>query len=107
MDVKHHIRLDQRAEPGEAAWPYERRNETGNETIDASEIACPLTGAMADQQLMLEEQRLGREGTYPAGAEDLHEGDEQVNAEDESITRGAFATTVAGARQTSRLGKIA
>ena len=53
---------------------------------------CPsghMTGAIADEQLMLQQQRLRSDGTYATWPEEFYKGDQQVNGENEEVAHGA------------------
>ena len=66
--------------------PGLRRGEGEDEAIDGREIGRPSTGAIIDEQLVLEQQRLGGDGAYAAGAKELREGDQQVDGKDEDFS---------------------
>ena len=51
---------------------------------------------------MLEQQGLCGDGTYATWAEQLREGDQQVDGEDEQFAHGANGTMTASARKTAR-----
>ena len=95
-------RPDQRAKPRQPVRAHEQRREAENEAIDRREIGRPLPGAVADEQLVLEQQGLGGDGADATGAEQLCEGDQQVDDKDEDFSHRANRTTAAGARKTAR-----
>ena len=68
---------------------HEQRGEAEEEAIGRSEIGRPLPGAIADEQLELEQQRLGGDGADATGAKELREGDQQVDGKDEDFTHRA------------------
>jgi hypothetical protein len=66
-----------------------------------------LPGAVADEQLVLKQQGLGGDGADATGAEELREGDQQVDGKDEDVSHRANRTMTAGARKTARRMRIA
>jgi hypothetical protein len=77
------------------------------EAIDGREIGRPLPGAIADEQLVLEQQRLGGDGADAAGTKELREGDQQVDGKDEDFSHPANRTITAGPCKTARRVRIA
>jgi hypothetical protein len=61
-----------------------------------------LPGAIADEQLVLEQQRLGGDGADATGAEELRKGDQQVDDKDEDFSHRANRTISAGTYKTAR-----
>ena len=80
--------LDERAELRNPARAHEQRGQSEHEAIEGGQIRRALSGAIADQQLMLEQQRFCGDGTYATRAEQLREGDQQVDGEDEEFAHG-------------------
>ena len=66
-----------------------------------------MPGAIADEQLVLEQQGLGGDGADATGAEELRNGDQQVDGKDEDFSHRANRTTAAGARKTARGVRVA
>jgi len=64
-------------------------------------------GAIADEQLLLEQQRLGGDGADAAGAKELRKGDQQVDGKDEDVSHRANRTITAGTCKTARRVRIA
>jgi hypothetical protein len=48
-------------------------------TIERRQIRCALPGSISDQKLMFEQKRLCGDGACAAGAEQLRDGDQQVD----------------------------
>ena len=86
---------------------HEQRGQAEEEAIRRSEIGRPLPGAITDEQLVLEQQGLGGNGADAAGAEELREGDQQVNGKDEDFSHRANRTITAGTCRTARRARIA
>ena len=63
------------------------------------EIRSALAGAITDEQLVLQQQRLGGDGADATWAEELREGDQQVDGKDEEVAHGANRTMTASAAQ--------
>jgi hypothetical protein len=86
---------------------HEQRGEAEEEAIGRSEIGRPLPGAIADEQLVLEQQRLRGDGADAAGAKELRKGDQQVDGKDEDCSRRANRTITASACKAARRARIA
>jgi hypothetical protein len=86
---------------------HEQRGEAENEAIDGREIGRPLPGAVADEQLVLEQQRLGGDGADATGAEERREGDQQVDGKDDDFSLRSNRISTAGARKTARRVRVA
>ena len=59
------------------------------EAIDCGEIRRTLSGAITDEQLMPEDQGLCSDGTCTTRADQLRDGDQQVDGEDKEFAHGA------------------
>ena len=86
---------------------HKQRGQAEEEAIGRSEIGRPLPGAIADEQLVLEQQGLGGDGADAAGAKELRQCDQQLVGKDEDLSHRANRTTAAGARKTARGVRIA
>jgi len=82
--------------------PGLRRGQAEEEAIGRSEIGRSLPGAIADGQLVLEQQGLGGDGADATGAEELRNGDQQVDGKDEDFSHRANRTITAGTCKTAR-----
>jgi len=82
--------------------PGLRRGEGEDEAIGGSEIGRPMPGAIADEQLVLEQQGLGGDGADATGAEELRNGDQQVDGKNEDVAHRVERTITAGTRKTAR-----
>ena len=81
---------------------HEQRGQPEDEAIDESEIGRALPGAIADEQLVPEQQGLGGDGADATGAEELRESDQQVDGKHQDVTHRANRTITAGTRKTAR-----
>ena len=63
-------------------WAYKEGDQPEHEAIKRGEIWRALSGAIADQELLLEQQRLRSNGADAAGAQEFRDGYEQVNREE-------------------------
>ena len=61
-----------------------------------------MSGAIADQELMLEQQRLRSDTANAARAEEFREGDKQVGRQEEQIAHASNIITPVIARKTAR-----
>ncbi len=65
-----------------------------------------MSGSIANQYLMFEQKRLCGDGAYATWAEQLREGDQQVDGEDEEFAHGTNATMIASTRKTAQHTRI-
>ncbi len=86
---------------------HEQRREADDEAIYGREIGRPLPGAIADEQLVPEQQGLGGDGADAAGAKEPREGNQQVDGKDEDFSHRANRTTTAGTCKTARGVRVA
>ena len=71
----------------------QRGGQPEHEAIERGEIRGALSGAIADQELMLEQQKLPSDTAGAARAEEFREGDEQVDRQEKQIAHGSHRTT--------------
>lgn len=64
---------------------HEQRCQAEYEAISWREIRRTLSGAIADEQLVLQEQRLGGDCADATWAKQLRKSDEKVDREDDEI----------------------
>ena len=79
VELEECCRLDERAKLGNSARAYEQRGQSEPEAIERRQIRCALPGSIADQKLMFEQKRLCGDGACAARAEQLRDGDQQVD----------------------------
>ena len=65
-----------------------------------------MAGAIADEQLMLQQQRLRSDGSDTAWAEEFHQRDQKVDAENEEVTHRANRIMTTSTRKTALHGRI-
>ena len=85
-------------------WAHEEGGQSEHKAIERGEFRDALSGAIADQELMLEQQRLRSDPADATRAEELREGDEQVNRQDEQITHEPNVITLANLRKSTSQG---
>src|SRR6202521_3659272 len=66
-------------------WAHEEGGQPEHEAIERGEIRRTLSGAIADQELMLEQERLSCDPAHAARAEEFREGNEQMDRQEEQI----------------------
>ena len=71
---------------------HEQRGQAEDEAIELRQIRRTLSGAIADEQLVLQQQRLCGDGAYATRAEQLREGHEEVDREDDEVAHVANGT---------------
>ena len=84
-----------------------KRGESENKAIEGGEIRGALARAIGDQQLVLEEQRLGGDGACTTSAHEFGDGDDKVNREDEEVAHGANASTASIESKTAQHAPLA
>ena len=83
-------------------WFDEQGDQPEHEAIERSEIRGALSGTIGDEHLLLEQQRLGGNGTGAARAEEFRDGYEKVNREEQQIAHGPHRITPEIVRKTVR-----
>src|ERR1700687_1573878 len=83
-------------------WAHEEGGQSEHKPIDRCEIRGALSGPIADEQLMFEQQRLRSDTAHAARAEEFGEGDEQVDRQEEQIAHESHVITFANLRKTAR-----
>ena len=66
MEAKERGGFQDDGDTDQPARPHEQRTEAGDHAIPEPEGWRTLPGAIEDQQLLLDEQRFGHDGTHPA-----------------------------------------
>jgi hypothetical protein len=66
--------------------PQEQGAPTGDDAIREAEVGSALAGAIEDQQLMFEEDGLGKYGTDAARTRQSGEGGDEMDEKDQEIT---------------------
>ena len=85
-------------------WAHEEGGQSEQKAIEGAEIRGALSGAIADQELMLEQQRLRSDTADAIRAEEFREGDEQVDRQEEQIAHASNLITPVIARKIARQG---
>jgi hypothetical protein len=101
VELEQRGRLDEIAKLRNPARIHKQRTQTEYDPIERGQIRCSLSGSIADQKLMFEQKGLRGDGAYATWAEQLRDGDQQVDDEDEEFARGANATLIASVRKTA------
>ncbi|HEY6290094.1 MAG TPA: hypothetical protein VI455_00830 [Terriglobia bacterium] len=83
--------------------PQEQSTPTGDEAIREAEIGSAAAGAIEDQQLMLDEERLGNYGTDAARTRQSGEGGDEMDEKDHEI---AHSRIVARSEKSQNSGQI-
>jgi hypothetical protein len=83
-------------------WAHKEGGQSEHKAIERSEIRGTLSGAIADQELMLEQQRLRSDTAGAARAEEFREGDQQVDRQEKQIAHESNVITSANLRKTVR-----
>lgn len=74
--------------------------QSEHKSIERGQIRGALSGAIADQKLMLEQQRFRGDGADATRAEEFREGDKQVDRQEEQIAHESNVITAANLRKT-------
>ncbi len=85
-------------------WAHDEGGQSEHKAIERAEIRGAMSGAIADQELMLEQQRLRSDTADAARAEEFREGNEQVDRQEEQIAHASNIITPVIARKTARQG---
>jgi hypothetical protein len=66
-------------------WAHEEGSRPEHKTIEHGEIRRTMSGAVADQELMLKQERLSRDPAHAARAEEFREGNKRMDRQEEQI----------------------
>src|SRR5580700_6516775 len=66
-------------------WAHKEGSQPEHKAIEHSEVRRTLSGAIADQELMFEQERFSCDLARAARAEEFREGDEQMDRQEEQI----------------------
>src|SRR6202011_370589 len=83
-------------------WAHEEGGHPEHKAIKHGEIRRTLSGAIADQELMLEQERLSCDPAPAVRAEEFREGNEQMDRQEEQIAHELKIITPANFRQAPR-----
>ena len=82
-------------------WAHEERGQPEHKAIERGEIRRTLSGAIADQELMLEQERLSCDPVHAARAEEFREGNEQMDRQEKQIAHELKIITPANLHKTA------
>lgn len=106
MELEQCCRLDERAQLRDSAWANKQCAQPEHEAIERGPIRRTLSGSVTDQKLMFEEKRLSSDGPYATWAEQLREGEQQVDGENEEFAHGTNGTIQGSTCKTARRVRI-
>ena len=101
VELEQRGRLENRAQLRDATRADEDGGQSEHRAIERGEIRGALSGAIADQELMPEQQRLCCDPAHAARPEEFREGDEQMDCQEEKIAHELQVITPANAHQTA------
>ena len=81
VELEQRCRLDERAEFRNPVGAHEQRGQSEHRANERGQIWGAAWRAITDQDLMLEQQRLCQDGAHATGAQESHEGGQQVDRE--------------------------
>ena len=102
MELEQCGRAEDRGDFRDTAAAHEQRGQSEHKSVEAGQIRRALSGTINDHELMLEQQRFRSDGACATRAEELRDGDEQVDYQEEQIAHQANRTMTAGAHKTAR-----
>jgi len=82
-------------------WAHEEGGQPEHKAIKHGELRRTLSGAIADQELMPEQERLSCDPAHAARAEEFREGNEQMDRQEEQIAHELKIITPANLRKTA------
>ena len=85
---------DRRAE--HAGRAHKERTHPGQDPIRCAEVRRPLTRAIENQQLLLDQKRFGDDRPQTAGAQQPRKGGDQMNEQDEQVAHRHILATCPG-----------
>ena len=85
-------------------WVQKDGNQSEQKAIKGGQVRGSLSGAIADDKLLLEQQGFRGDGADAAGAKEFRNGYEQVNRQEEHVAHELHVTTHANLRKTAPQG---
>jgi hypothetical protein len=82
-------------------WAHKEGSQPEHKAIEHSEIRRTLSGAIADQELMFEQERFSCDLARAARAEEFREGHEQMDRQEEQIAHELKIIMPANLRKTA------
>jgi hypothetical protein len=82
-------------------WAHEEGSQPEHKAIKHREIRRTLSGAIADQELVLEQERLSCDPAHAARAQEFREGNEQMDRQEEQIAHELKIITPANLHKTA------
>ena len=82
-------------------WAHKEGSQPEHKAIKHGEIRRTLSGAIADQELMPEQERLSCDPAHAARAEEFREGNEQMDRQEEQIAHELKIITPANLHKTA------
>ena len=83
VESQQRSRLKHCGELRDSSGTHEQRHQSEHESIDCGQRRRSSSGTAADEELMLQEQRLGDDRANAAGAHHLGKSDDQLNGQEE------------------------
>ena len=94
MEVQDRRRFQHDRRTDHAGRAHEERIHAGEDPIESSEVWRAFTGAIENQQLMLDQERFGHDRPQTAGTHEPSQGGNQVNQQNDQVAhRDILATT--------------
>jgi len=87
-------------------WTHKESNQSEHKAIEGGQVRGSLSGAIADDKLLLEQQGFRGERADAARAKHFGQGDEQVDGQEEQIAHEMHVITPAQLRKTAPQGLI-
>ena len=86
---------------------HKEGDQSEYKAIDSAQVRSTLSGSIADDKLLLEQQGLRGDGAHAAGAEEFRKRDEKVNSQEEQIAHKVHVIMLANNRKTAPQGLCA
>ena len=83
-------------------WAHKESNQSEHKAIKRAQIRCTLSGAIANEELLLEQQLFRGYSAGAARAEEFRDGYEEMNREEQQIEYGFDGSTLANLRKTAQ-----
>jgi len=105
VESQQRRRLENRGELRDSSVTHEQRDQSEHESIDCGQGRGASTGTAADDQLVLQQQRLGNDGANATGPREPGQGNEQLHREKKHVAhRGGRLSETAVSTRLLELG---
>ena len=96
MESQNRRRSEHDGRAEHAGRAHEQRTHAGEDPVRCAEIRRPMSRAIEDEQLLLDQERFGDDGPQTAGAHEPSQSGDQVDEQDDRVAHRHILATSPG-----------